>query len=601
MNRRIITSILLLLAGWSIVSFCSCPVSDCVPQLNLCQIAGAVPVGTGVVNAVDWQPTPSGALLAAGISLGATGEVRIYSFDGVVLTLQSTIAIANPVRSLSWLEDSGNYYLAVGRTNVSTVSIYNATVPTAPTLIVSTNFPNPQGVQSLDWRRIPFDELGTRSYYLAIGRVSGGPNRGGIARFNITNSTLGLVVPYPPAIGGDGFSVRWQQYLGVSYLAIGVSGGGAPVSKVGNWTFTPPATLTGPANVPIEASATSQPRVDWFTFGGVPHIASFYGFGGTLRLKVSQFTPPSSFTNNPICAVSPVTVSTGTNDIDAFVIGGRQYIAVTSTGTGGNNSLLIYEYSQIAGIGQFCSAYRAPLNNAVSLRWVSIGGNTFLAVGGLLTSDCYSQNLRVFAVNFSAVPPIITSPTANQIICSNPVTVTGSAPGAPCGILELSIDGGAFSQVLNPIPTSLLFSFNLPALSSGPHSIALRSTVCSTTSASSTVSFTLQLDKPTPPVLTNAVACQFSPLPNTATITGHTIPLSQVNIYQNGSLLGMTMSAADGSFSFETGVLNQGSYFFTARVVDSCGRLSNPSNKKCVVIGQTSPIVLAVIEKYCSN
>lgn len=384
----------------------ACVVPTCTPQLQICQVAADINAGFGIVRSLDWQTNSGGALLAAAVG----GQVNVYTFDGKTLTLQSTIVnpIGSTVESVRWLQDSNNFYLAFGTapnlpTTRSTVFVYDLTTPSAPSLVSSVQLAGNGGIHEINWNKVPFVNLGQTAYFIAIGRrVAGGSPRLNVVSFNITTATVSLTGANDTA-GGDAYTVSWLNTGGNRYIASGLSGGGGgqPPSRIGRYQFNLPAiTLTlPPTNVPVEVSPTSLARVKWFSIGSLPLLASSYIFGGTNRLKVSEFTPPVTFQNNPICSVNPTSAAGGPSAIDIFSFSGNNYITLGQSATAGNSSLFVYNYTQPAGVGQYCLALSQARGDVFALQWTQIAGAPYLGIGGSLANSPGDFNLRIFAID----------------------------------------------------------------------------------------------------------------------------------------------------------------------------------------------------------
>jgi VCBS repeat-containing protein len=141
------------------------------------------------------------------------------------------------------------------------------------------------------------------------------------------------------------------------------------------------------------------------------------------------------------------------------------------------------------------------------------------------------------------------------------------------------------------------WTFTTATLSNGVHplSVTVKDAAGNTSSASATVSITVDTVAPTAStlVITNDITSTTVPSggstnDNTPTLSGVAEAGSRVSIYDGSTLLGTAIASGTGAWTFTTGVLSTGTHPLSVTVTDAAGNVSG-STSASVIIDTTPP------------
>ncbi|HEY4545317.1 MAG TPA: Ig-like domain-containing protein [Pedomonas sp.] len=116
-------------------------------------------------------------------------------------------------------------------------------------------------------------------------------------------------------------------------------------------------------------------------------------------------------------------------------------------------------------------------------------------------------------------------------------------------------------------------------------------------SASSALSLHVDTTAPAAPSIPDLTAGSDTGLSDTDNLTNDATPTfsgtaeayAQMEIYANGTLIGTTTAASDGSWQFTATALGNGTYNITARAIDNAGNVSAQSAPLAITIDTTAP------------
>jgi parallel beta-helix repeat protein len=134
------------------------------------------------------------------------------------------------------------------------------------------------------------------------------------------------------------------------------------------------------------------------------------------------------------------------------------------------------------------------------------------------------------------------------------------------------------------------WSFVTAALADGAHNLTARVTDGSgqTGPASSVLSVTIDTHAPNAPTLgvfsSDGKAVAGTTMADAFVLKGMAEANSTINIFDSGRDLGSTKTKADGTWTFDTGHLTDGSHSFTSSAVDAAGNVSALSAKKSIAV-----------------
>lgn len=457
------------------------------------------------------------------------------------------------------------------------------------------------------------------------------------SRINNTTPTYSGTISITPALPAG---------TEVAIFVDGAEVGRVTPDGLGNWTFTPTATLApGSHSVNAIAINTSQ------------GVESTVSNTNTFTLDV---TPPSvevtapadgSRTNNPLPTYSgtvsddgppPLTVSI---DVDGTVLGdatvtgntwtftptvplleGDHTVMATATDAAGNtatdsNTFTVdltaptvevttpadgsqtndstpdYSGTVEAGSTVVITVDGVVLGNATvtGTTWTFTptvplldGPHTVMATATDEAGNTASDS-NDFTVDTAPPPaPVVSTPADGSIIADNTPTYSGTAE--PGSTVDVIVDGTSVGTTT--ADSSGNWSLTpTTGLSNGEHTVAATATDAAgnVSPQSNTNTFTVDATIPAAPVITGP-ANNTVTNDNTPTITGTAPPNSTVTVLVDGTSVGTTTSDAAGNWTFTpTTPLADGPHDFTATTTNAAGNTSPESNTVRIIVDTGVP------------
>jgi uncharacterized repeat protein (TIGR01451 family) len=195
-------------------------------------------------------------------------------------------------------------------------------------------------------------------------------------------------------------------------------------------------------------------------------------------------------------------------------------------------------------------------------------------------------------------PPVITSPTAGQIVSDPRIPISGTAEAN--AFVEVRVDGVLFGIVTaDPLGAWSYTPSVAQSLSNAPHTVVARTIdrAGNTSSPSASVTFIVDTVAPQPPVVT-APANGSRTGDDTPTISGTAEADSTVNVIVDGEVVG-TNVATGGAWSYTldvTQALADGNHTATAFTVDAAGNTSGNATTVSFVVDLTPPAPPAITQ-----
>jgi hypothetical protein len=199
-----------------------------------------------------------------------------------------------------------------------------------------------------------------------------------------------------------------------------------------------------------------------------------------------------------------------------------------------------------------------------------------------------TSNQIIFTVDTVSpvAPTIYVSPITND----NTPTITGTSE--PSTVVQIFVDN---QKVGEATATDGQFSFSLPTLTEGEHTVSTLARDLAGNESPQTSTFTIEVDTIAPNKPTN----NFVPPnnDNTPTFTGSAVPGSTVTIFIDGIPIGNTTADGNGLFSFTaTSPIPEGQHTQTTRATDAAGNESPMSDPNVFTIDITKPSVPSALQ-----
>ena len=169
-----------------------------------------------------------------------------------------------------------------------------------------------------------------------------------------------------------------------------------------------------------------------------------------------------------------------------------------------------------------------------------------------------------------------------------PATDNFGLADAPISLSYSADDGANWELIAEGEGNDGQFDWNIPALDS-ENALVRVETVDRAGNVGADISdevFVIDSSKPEPPALT---PIDSPTLENVLTIEGTTEALSQVSLFNDGNLMGGVQAGEDGSFSFTTPTLSDGTHSLTATATDAAGNVSDASTAVDVLVDTVTP------------
>jgi hypothetical protein len=350
--------------------------------------------------------------------------------------------------------------------------------------------------------------------------------------------------------------------------------GAATANGAGAWSFTT-ASLAGGSHS-FTATATDAAGNTGSTSSA---LSVTIDTTAPVAPTITSFSPDSGTAGDGVTNTGTVTLA-GTAEANATV---KIYDGATLLGTAAANG---------AGAWSFTTAALANGTHSLTAKATDAAGNTGSA----------SSTVTVTVDTAAPVAPSITSFSPDSGTAGDGVTNTGTITlaGTAEANATVKIYDGATLLGTASANGSGAWSFTTASLAGGSHSFTATATDAAgnTGVASSTVTVTIDAAAPVAPTITS-----FSPDSGTTgdgSTSAHQLVLigtaeanSIVKIFDGSSVLGTTAVNSNGTWSFATTTLSDGTHAFTATGSDLAGNVSTISaalNVDIITEAQSIPV-----------
>ena len=407
----------------------------------------------------------------------------------------------------------------------------------------------------------------------------------------VTNDVTGTVVPNggttndtTPTLSGTAeagslVTIRDSNSGQVASLTVGGSG---------NWTYTTAALQ--PGSHPLSVTVTDPA-------GNVS--------AATTATVIIDTTPPAitlAAANNNGTTPVPIVAGGVTSDSTPALSGVTEAGSLVTISDG--TAVLGSVVAGSNGAWSYTVPARADGAHTFNVTATDAAGNVSAPVSLSLTVDTTPPATPAIAVidNVGSIQGALTS---GAVTDDNTPTLSGTTEAG--GIVTV-YDGSA---VLGSVVADAggAWSFTTAALSNGPHtlSVTVRDAVGNVSAPSPAVAITVDTVAPATStlVITNDVTSTVVPAggvssDTTPTLSGLAEAGSRISVYDNGTLIGSTLAAGNGTWSYTTGVLSQGSHPLSVTVTDVAGNVSGTTSAT-VVIDSVAPTAVTNLQAANNN
>jgi hypothetical protein len=542
---------------------------------------GATQIGTTQANASGgWSFTPAQPLaegphsftVRATDALGnVSGQSAAYAVtidaDGVPPGTPVITAITDDVGTITGTVANG------GTTDDKQPAVVGSGAPPNATVALfdgATQIGTTQADGSGNWSFTPAAPLGDGAHSFTARAVNGSSNGPASPAYTLT---IDSVPPSAPTINPtDGTAITGTAEPGAT-VNLDLDGNGTvevsvPADGSGNWSYTPPTAI--PDGTTVTATATDP---------------------------AGNISPPAStVVDNDAPLAAPIITSV-TDDVGVFtgivVKGGvTDDTLPTITGSGAPAGAVVQVFDgsillgavQASAVGTWIFTPTAPLGQ---------GTHSFTA--RVADSQGTSPASAAYAVSIDTTPPA--APIVNP---TNGTQVTGAAEAGASVILDINGDGTTDATVTANNQGVWTYTPATPIPDGTTVTARARDAAGNTSGPGTTV---VDNDGPLPPAapIITAITDDIGTLTGTVAnggFTDDTRPAvsgtgapsgATVQIFDGATLLGTTVAAAGGAWSFTpASALGQGAHNFTAKVVTGQGT-SSASGVYAVSIDTTPP------------
>jgi VCBS repeat-containing protein len=358
--------------------------------------------------------------------------------------------------------------------------------------------------------------------------------------------------------------------------------GTATAGSNGAWSFTTDVLTTG--THPLSVTVTDAA-------GNVS--------GSTSASVIIDTTPPAAVTNLVAAnnnGSTAVTIPNNgvTNDNTPLLMGAGEIgakISVYDSGT-----LLGTATVGSNGTWSFISTALSNGSHTLNVTATDAAGNVSPTTSTTLTIDTVAPNPVTNLVINDDVGTL-QGPLVNGAVTDDATpTLSGTAEAnAIVTILDGTTVLGSVAAGVNGV-----WSFTTATLSNGTHplSVTVTDAAGNTSAASATVSITVDTVAPTASTLIITNDITSTPVPGggstndtTPTLSGVAEAGSRVSIFDGTTLLGTAMAGSNGTWTFTTAVLTQGTHPLSVTVTDTAGNVSGTTSAS-VVIDTVAPVAV---------
>jgi MYXO-CTERM domain-containing protein len=545
---------------------------------NGARLAVAQPVVTGTA-----EPGSTVTIFIDGIAVGTA----VASSGGTFTFTSPALADGTHVVSATARDAAGN----TGPSSAINIFVVDRTPPPAPLVLTPANGGTVgNATPTITGTSEPGSTVSVRVDGMVLGTA-------------LADATGAWTFTSPIALGAGAHTVSAR-----ATDAVGNTGAESPAS-----TFTVDLTLldtsiaSGPAALTNSASATfvfsaNKPGasfecdLDGLGFSGCGNPSTFTALGEgphSLRVRAvrgAEVDPTPATQTWSVDTVAPLAPTIDAPTANEALSTARPVVS----GVAGAGELVTIFVDGVAvgtvtanALGGF--SFTLPTN-------LADGAHTVRATAQDLAGNVSPQSLaRPFTIDTTApFPPTVTSPTNGSTVANASPTFSGIAEAGSTVAVEIDglIVGTAVANssgqwtLLSPSP-----------LADGPHTVRARATdaVGNQSTAGPTVSFSVDTTAPATPTLVTPAAGSSSSS-DRPLVQGSADPGSVVTIRIDGVVVGTTVAASNGAFSFTPAALADGPHSITVQATDALGNTSAASTPRTFAVDTAAPPAPVVTE-----
>ena len=412
---------------------------------------------------------------------------------------------------------------------------------------------------------------------------------------SLTNNSGGSTTPVPNGSSSDDntptLSGRGEAGAVVSVYDGQTLLGTALVGANGNWSFTTPALSNGSHSLTVTLTDAA---------GNVSAASS--PFVVTIQAGLPSTSSSLQITDDSDATLRTLSDGASTKDSTPVLSGLASANAVITLYNG--TTLLGSTIADGSGQWRFTPATLADGTYAFRAVATDAAGNVTTSVTLTVTIDTVAPgaagDLLLTGDSNGTVTPIAAGGSSND----NTLVLSGTAEAGS----TVTVRDGNVVLGTAIVGSNGSWSFTTPALSDGNHSLTTTVTDSAGNTGPASAAIVVTVDTTAPAaigdlqVIDNVGASQ-GPLTSGATTDDNTPTLSGsgeagalISIYDGSTLLGNTLVGANGSWSFTTPVLSNGSHSLTVTQTDAAGNVSSATAEFVVNVDAALPPASASIE-----
>ncbi len=411
----------------------------------------------------------------------------------------------------------------------------------------------------------------------------------------LTNNSGGSTTPVPNGSSSDDntptLSGRGEAGAVVSVYDGQTLLGTALVGANGNWSFTTPALSNGSHSLTVTLTDAA---------GNVSAASS--PFVVTIQAGLPSTSSSLQITDDSDATLRTLSDGASTKDSTPVLSGLASANAVITLYNG--TTLLGSTIADGSGQWRFTPATLADGTYAFRAVATDAAGNVTTSVTLTVTIDTVAPgaagDLLLTGDSNGTVTPIAAGGSSND----NTLVLSGTAEAGS----TVTVRDGNVVLGTAIVGSNGSWSFTTPALSDGNHSLTTTVTDSAGNTGPASAAIVVTVDTTAPAaigdlqVIDNVGASQ-GPLTSGATTDDNTPTLSGsgeagalISIYDGSTLLGNTLVGANGSWSFTTPALSNGSHSLTVTQTDAAGNVSSATAEFVVNVDAALPPASASIE-----
>jgi hypothetical protein len=370
-------------------------------------------------------------------------------------------------------------------------------------------------------------------------------------------------------------------------------------------------------------TTTSNASGDWtFDYTGTALTAGLKSFTATSTVASVTSSPSEAFDvtiDNAIAAptLTSITTDTGVSSSDRITQDGT----LVFTGTAEPGSTITLSRTGVGTIGTFAAgALTGKWTFDYSATTLVAGTYSFTIAAEDVAGNIASTPFSVTVDNTAPTPVIVSiqddtgSNGTDRITRDAQLIFTGTAEANSTVTLRIGSTSGAIigTGVANG-SGNWSVDYTSTTLADGTYSFFASIVDAAGNVSSSTAAFTVTVDTAAPPITPVALdliaasdtfqvgaggsSTDNVTFDNTPSFTGTAVASLLIEIFVDGSPIGTTTAAGDGSWSFTAPTIADGAHNFTWRALDLAGNATTQSPALAVTIDTGAPTLAAITDK----